>query len=542
MSSTTESEPGESTNPPTSLTDFEADVASLSLPEKVGQLFVAGFDGTTPTEEIATLVSERHLGGVIYFSRNVESPEQLRTLSRTLQGFVPDGKPPLFLSIDQEGGRVARLPWGTELPSAMALGAVDDPDLASRAGNAVGRELRALGVDIDLAPVLDVNNNPDNPVIGVRSFGERPDRVAALGAAFAEGLQESAVVACGKHFPGHGDTAVDSHLDLPVIDHDRERLDRVELRSFRRAIDRGIGAVMTTHVAFPTITNDAKRPATLSQSVVTGLLREELGFDGVVLTDCMEMKAIDDGVGTVEGCVQAVEAGCDQICVSHTPAKQHDAIDAVIEAVESGRISEDHIDTSVRRVLRAKRAYGAGYVGDETEWDEAAADCRSVAREIAERGVTLVRDESEGLPVSGHVSVYEFDTGRGSRAEETADRQGAFASALAAGVEVDSTVIVPGESPSESVAVADRSTVVCTSDAVSNPDQAAVVDTLRERGANPIVVATRNPYDLSVMPEIGTYLTTYDDTAASLAAATELLVGERTTSGRLPITIPGTDE
>ncbi|MFH5801346.1 beta-N-acetylhexosaminidase [Haladaptatus sp. CMAA 1911] len=543
MSSITEPESAESTNPPASPTDFKADVSSLSLSEKVGQLFVAGFDGTTPTEEIATLVSERNLGGLIYFSRNVESPDQLRSLSRTLQGFVPDGKPPLFLSIDQEGGRVARLSWGTELPSAMALGAVDDPDLAFRAGNAVGRELRALGVDLDLAPVLDVNNNPDNPVIGVRSFGERPDRVAKLGSAFAEGLQDSAVVACGKHFPGHGDTAVDSHLDLPVIDHDRERLDGVELRPFRRAIDRGIGAIMTTHVAFPTITDDPKRPATLSARVVTGLLREELSFDGLVLTDCMEMKAIADGVGTVEGCVQAVEAGCDQIFVSHTPAKQHAAIDAVIEAVESGRVSEDRIDAAVRRVLRAKRAHGAGYVGDETEWDEAVTGCRSVAHEIAERSVTLVRDESGELPVTGRVSVYEFDIGRGSRAEETTDRDGAFASTLAAaGVEVDSTVLAPGESPSESVAVADRSTVVCTSNAVSNPDQVTVVDTLRERGANPIVVATRNPYDLSAMPEVETYLTTYDDTAASLAAAVELLVGERTPTGRLPVTIPGNRE
>ncbi|GKZ14638.1 beta-N-acetylhexosaminidase [Haladaptatus sp. T7] len=538
MSSTTEPESAESTNPPATHTDFEVDVSSLSLPEKVGQLFVAGFDGTTPTAAIEELVSERHLGGVIYFSRNVESPGQLRTLSRTLQGFVPHGKPPLLLSIDQEGGRVARLPWGTELPSAMALGATDDPELASRAGRAVGSELRALGVDIDLAPVLDVNNNPDNPVIGVRSFGERPERVAELGAAFADGLQDAGVVACGKHFPGHGDTAVDSHLDLPVIDHDRERLDAVELKPFRRAIDAGIGAIMTTHVAFPTIAEDAERPATLSPRVVTGLLREELSFDGLVVTDCMEMKAIADGVGTVEGCVQAVEAGCDQLCVSHTPAKQRAAIDAVIEAVESGRIAESHIDAAVRRVLRAKRVYGAGYVGGENEWDDGAAECRSTAREVAERGVTLVRDEADALPLPQRVAVYEFDGGRGSPAEEASGRGGAFASALSAtGVAVDGTVLAPGELPEER-ANSPRETVVCTSDAASNPDQAAVVQALQEAGANPIVVATRNPYDLAAMPNVETYLTTYDDTPASLAAAAELLAGKGTPSGRLPVTIP----
>ncbi|WP_255358966.1 glycoside hydrolase family 3 N-terminal domain-containing protein [Haladaptatus sp. R4] len=191
--SPTSSSASTSTNPPSNVTGLESAVAALSLEEKVGQLFVAGFDGLTPTGEIEELVAERNLGGIIYFSRNVESPEQVRTLSRTLQGFVPEELPPLFVTIDQEGGRVARLSWGTELPSAMALGAADDPELAAQAGNAVGRELRSLGIDIDLAPVLDVNNNPDNPVIGVRSFGEHPERVAELGADFAGGLQDAGV-------------------------------------------------------------------------------------------------------------------------------------------------------------------------------------------------------------------------------------------------------------------------------------------------------------------------------------------------------------
>ncbi|WP_227356382.1 beta-N-acetylhexosaminidase [Haladaptatus salinisoli] len=517
-------------------TDPESVVSSLSLPEKVGQLFVAGFDGTRPTAEIEELVSERSLGGVIYFGRNVESPEQLRTLSRTLRGFVPDGGPPLLVTVDQEGGRVARLSWGTELPSAMALGAADDPALAARAGAAVGRELRALGVDVDLAPVLDVNNNPDNPVIGARSFGERPGRVAELGAAFAAGLQNGGVVACGKHFPGHGDTAVDSHLDLPVVDHDRERLDRVELRPFRRAVDAGIDAVMTTHVAFPAVAEDAERPATLSRRVVTGLLREELGFDGLVVTDCMEMNAIADGVGTVEGCVRAVEAGCDLVCVSHTPRTQRAAIDAVVAAVESGRVSESRVDESVRRVLRVKRAYGAGSVDTPDERDAAATACRSVARTVAERGVTLVRD-ADTLPLpDAPVVVYEFEGDRGSLVEESTDRRGAFASALStAGATVNASVLAPGDSPPNPD---DAPTVVCTSDAAANPEQAGAVDALVEAGADPVVVATRNPYDLAAFPEVSAYLTTYDDTPPSLAAAAEVLVGDRKPVGRLPVTIP----
>ncbi len=540
-----ESSASPSTNPPSNVTGLESAVAALSLAEKVGQLFVAGFDGLTPTDEIEKLVADRNLGGVIYFSRNVESAEQLRTLSRTLQGFVPDELPPLFCSIDQEGGRVARLAWGTELPSAMALGAADDSKLASQAGNAVGRELRSLGIDIDLAPVLDVNNNPDNPVIGVRSFGENPERVAELGSTFAGGLQEAGVVACGKHFPGHGDTAVDSHLDLPVIDHDRERLDAVELLPFRRAIEDGIGAIMTTHVAFPTITGDAERPATLSPRVVTGLLREELGFDGLVLTDCMEMNAIAEGVGTAEGCVQAVEAGCNQIFVSHTPRKQYAAIDAVIDAVESGRIPEDRIDAAVRRVFHAKQTYGAGYVGDDEEWKTAAGDCRTIARTVAERGVTLVRDEADSLPLSedGRVSVYEFEGGDGTIAEESHDSQGEFASALSdAGVTVDATVLGDGESPEKPSDDDDADSclhVRCRLESRTGRRGSRPTGT---GGRTPSSSHSGSPYDLSTVPEVETYLTTYDDTPASLIAVADVLVGRGDPSGRLPVTIPGIEE
>ncbi|WP_225741380.1 beta-N-acetylhexosaminidase [Halorussus halophilus] len=524
--------------------NVESTVAAMSLDEKVGQLFVAGFDGTTPTADIESLVAEHHLGGIIYFSRNVESPDQLRTLSETLQGFVPDDSPPLLTSIDQEGGRVARLAWGTEQPSAMAFGAADDPGLATRAGSAVGHELRSLGINVNLAPVLDVNNNPDNPVIGVRSYGEDPETVAEHGSAYVEGLQEASVVACGKHFPGHGDTAVDSHRDLPVIDHDRERLDRVELRPFRRAIDAGIDAIMTTHVAFPTIAGDADRPATLSPRVVTGLLREELGFDGLVFTDCMEMDAIADGVGTVEGCVQAVEAGCDQICVSHTPEKQRDAIDAVVAAVESGGVSEARIDESVRRVLRAKRDYGAGAVGDDDAWEAAAADCRAVARTVADRSVTLVRDDTDVLPLSDEpVRVYEFEGSRGSLAEESRDDGGALAEALeSTGSTVDGSVVEPGEAPDATAVIGEAPIVVRTSDVATNPEQTAAVRELSATAADVVVVATGSPYDLAAFPSVGTYVTTYDATQPSLAVAAAVLLGNREPAGRLPVTIPGEKE
>lgn len=515
------------------LTSPGTDVSSLSLEAKVGQLFVAGFDGTTPTAHIEELITKHHLGGVIYFDRNAESPSQLRGLSTALQGCVPDGTPPLLIAIDQEGGRVARLSWGTELPSAMTFGGADDAALSVSGGRAVGRELRALGISLNLAPVLDINN-PDNPVIGVRSFGEHPATVTQLGTAFADGLREGGVMACGKHFPGHGGTVVDSHFDLPVVDRDRSHLDDIELRPFRAAIDAGIGALMTAHVAFPAVTDEPECPATLSECVISDLLRTELGFEGLVMTDCMEMDAIAGGVGTPEGAVRAVAAGCDLITVSHTPTTQRTAIDAVVEAVRSGRISGERVDESARRVLRTKRAYNTGHVGTPDDWESAAAECRSVRQTAAEQGVTLVRDGCVPLP-DEPIAVYEFSDDLGSPAEGSRDRNDSFASILSAtGLTVNAEALDTGETPLPT----ERPTVVCTANAADNPHQAAVVRDLIEAGVEPVVVATRSPYDLSLFPGVKTCLATYGDTRPALVAAATVLAGETEPTGHLPITIP----
>lgn len=538
-----------------------ASLQSLSLDAKVGQLFVAGFDGTRPTPGIESLITERQLGGIIYFARNIETPAQLRQLSDSLQGSVPANVPPLFVAIDQEGGRVTRLPWETQLPSAMAIGAANDASIAEAAGEAVGRELRRLGISVNLAPVLDVNR-ADNPVIGARSFGDRPASVAELGTAFAAGLREATVVACGKHFPGHGDTTVDSHLDLPRVDHARDHLDCVDLRPFRAALNAGIDMLMTAHVAYPAL--GTTKPATVSQSVVTGLLRDELGFEGLVVTDCMEMDAIADTVGTVEGSVQAIEAGCDLITISHSLDLQHAAIDAVIDAVESDRLSEDRIDASVRRILRAKRAYTMG-VGGSTDWLSAARNCRTVAQTIAEHSVTIVRDDTGRLPIPTDepVAVYEFEKKRGSLAETDVDSScGPFASALStAGVDVTASTLPLSSDALDSVTPSRSDTkgptIVCISDVRAHPVQAAVIRKFAEIDGNqnpdsvsdsdldsdsvqdvhPIVVAVRAPYDLSAFPD-GVAMTTYDDTPASLAAGARVLIGDLSPTGRLPITIP----
>jgi len=514
--------------------------AHWDLRDKVAQLFVVGFRGTEPDASIRELV-ETGVGGVVYFARNVESPEQVAALSRSLQRIAEEsGRPPLLLTVDEEGGVVSRLPWDGRLPGQMAIGATRDPELARRAAAAKARELHAVGVNANLAPVLDVNNDPDNPVIGVRSFGEEPELVSELGAAVAEGFQREGVVACGKHFPGHGDTAVDSHRDLPVVEHDRDRLDRVELPPFRAGIEAGIGAIMTTHVAFPEFTGDAERPATVSEPVLTGLLREQLGFDGVIVTDCMEMDAIADGVGTPAAAVQAVEAGCDLVTVSHTPATQRAAIDAVVAAVQSGRIAETRIDESVRRILRLKDEYDAGETpSDDGPWAEANTESRQFARQIAERGVTAVRDRAGRLPIDAdRVRVLQFPGGAGSAVEERGADAGAFVDRLRqCGLTVE-TRLCDGDEPGEIDSSGDEPIVVCTRDARSNERQAATVSRLHEAGANLVVLAIRNPYDLSAFPEVATYLTTYDDAPASLEVAAEIVAGEREAQGQLPVTIP----
>src|ERR1044071_4504678 len=270
--------------------------------EKIGQLFMVGFLGTSVTSELASFIKQYKPGGVILFSRNLESIEQMVDLTNNLQACMPHS--PLLISIDQEGGRVSRLPKGfTIFPPCSLLGRANSTELAYAAAATIAKELRAVGVNMNMAPVLDVNSNPDNPVIGDRAFGTTPTVVCELGIATAAGLQDNGVVACGKNFPGHGDTNTDSHKELPVVEASRERLEAVEFPPFRRATAAGIATLMTAHVLYKAL--DDRLPATLSPDVMTHLLREQMGYDGVVLTDDLEMHAIVDHYGPGESAVRA---------------------------------------------------------------------------------------------------------------------------------------------------------------------------------------------------------------------------------------------
>jgi beta-N-acetylhexosaminidase len=329
---------------------------NMSLEEKVGQLFQVGFQSKSIDREIKDLIENYHIGGVIYFTRNIENLEQTASLSKNLQQLALNSGSgiPLFISVDQEGGKVRRIKDLTYFPANIEIGATGDKELSRKAAAVTAKELKGLGINVNLAPVLDVNNNPANPVIGERSFGADPILVAEMGVAYIKGLQAEGIIATAKHFPGHGDTAVDSHFDLPVINHSRERLDQVELYPFKKAIEAGVDSIMAAHIYFSTIEPEAGIPATLSKAVLNDLLREELNFDGVIITDDMEMGAIKNSFGTAAGAVKTIEAGADIVLISHSYDKQKQAIEALIKAVENGRISEKRIEESLRRIIKLK--------------------------------------------------------------------------------------------------------------------------------------------------------------------------------------------
>jgi len=326
--------------------------------DKIGQLFMIGFLGTSVTPELASFIKKYKPGGVILFSRNLESVGQMVDLTNDLQACSPHS--PLLISIDQEGGRVSRLPKGfTIFPPCDLLGRFNSSELAYAAAATIAKELRAVGVNMNMAPVLDVNSNPDNPVIGDRAFGTNPDVVSELGLATATGLQDNKVVACGKHFPGHGDTSVDSHKALPVVEASRDRLEAIEFPPFRRAVAQSVASMMTAHVLYQAL--DPELPATLSPTIITNFLRKELQYNGVVLTDDLEMRAIIDHYGIEDAAVRAVLAGCDVLLICKDRDREVVAFEAVEQAMEAGTISTERLDLSVARIARLKNRFVVPY-------------------------------------------------------------------------------------------------------------------------------------------------------------------------------------
>ena len=336
-----------------------------------------GFVGLTPPDWVRHRVADG-LGSVLLYARNIQSPEQVAALTAALRADAPD----LVICIDEEAGDVTRLEarTGSSRPGNLALGAADDPELTSAVARHLGHDLAALGITLDYAPDADVNSNPDNPVIGVRAFGADPELVARHTVAWVRGLQSAGVAACAKHFPGHGDTGVDSHHDVPVIAADRAALDTCELLPFRAAIDAGVLAVMTGHLVVPAI--DADRPATLSRPILTGLLREEMGFGGLIVTDGIEMQAVARRYGLAGAAVAALAAGADAVCVGGEHADEETAAglrDAIAAAVRTGDLAEERLIDAAARIAAV------------AAWSRAQRDGAGAATRVAHPGLVAAR-------------------------------------------------------------------------------------------------------------------------------------------------------
>lgn len=493
----------------------------------VGQHFTVDFDGPEITPELERLVRTGRVGGVILFVKNIRTVPQVRALTGDLQRLAAEaGLPPLFITIDQEGGVVNRLIDGvTVFPSAMGLGAAGRADDAATAGRITALELRALGVTTNHAPVLDVNSIADNPVIGIRAFGDDPDEVARLGVAYIRAAQAAGVLTTPKHFPGHGPTAVDSHVDLPVVAKDPRRLRREDILPFAEAIRAGVDGIMAAHIVYPAL--DPARPATLSPQVLTTLLRHELHFDGVTFTDSMAMRAITDRWPRGTAAVAALQAGNDIVLACGRPDAQWAAIEATQSAVEDATLDRAALRASGDRIGRMKTRYASLGVA---EGAPGAATHRQQAQEIADRAVTLVQNRADRVPLPpGRTAVLHV----GDEAWATMVPQ--LGRALAELMPDVTIAASAGE-------VLDRTwdNVVVVSLSWHSYEGVQTIRSLHQQfGERLVVVGAGNPYELGRMADIGSYLAAYGPDSASMRAAARVLSGKLHPTGRLPVSLPG---
>lgn len=505
--------------------------ATISLEQQVGQIMMVGIDGTTPTPEVRQLISDLHIGGIVIFERNAESPSQLAQFVRDLQALAhANGDPGLLIAIDQEGGVVARLKESrgfTEFPGAMAIAATGDVENARRIGRAQAQELRSLGININLAPDLDVNNNPVNPVISTRSFGSDPESVASFGAAYIQATQDEAILAIGKHFPGHGDTGIDSHVALPTIPHDRPRLERVEFVPFRAAIAAHVAGIMSAHVTFLEIEPDGTA-STLSARVLTNLLRDEMRFHGLILTDSLEMGALGrSGYPPPIAAATALGAGADLLLLN-TTIQDYRAVHAeILNWLRSGKISQARLADALGRVFRTKDQVAALEPSPHALDRVGAAEVIDLSRRVAAQAVTLVRDESHLLPLKPDSPPFIVETGNFGLGKLLGVKT-MQVNAQPTAAEISAVTEIAGEG---------RIVVVATSDVAKNQDQAKLVTALRKVKAPMIVVAMRSPYDLNYLDDVTTYLATYGWNPPMIEALASVLVGKTPARGKLPVTL-----
>jgi beta-N-acetylhexosaminidase len=498
----------------------------MQAADLLGQRFVVDFSGPEITPDLERLVRDGRIGGVILFVKNIRSVQQVRALTADLQRLAAEaGLPPLLITIDQEGGLVNRLVEGfTVFPSAMALGASGRAEDAATAGRITALELRSLGINTNHAPVLDVNSNADNPVIGVRAFGDDSASVARLGVAYIRAAQEAGVLTTAKHFPGHGATSVDSHLDLPVVTKEPHLLRREEVFPFEEAVRAGADGILVAHIIYRVL--DPVCPASISPQVVTTLLRRELGFEGVVFTDSMAMRAVADRWPRGQAAVAALQAGNDLILACGRAEAQWESIAAARAAAEDGTLDRDALHAAAERIARVKARYvtadrSNGVTGTEVH--------RQQAQEIADRTVTLVRNRKKRIPLS---------SGRTAVLYVASDESGTPVPRL--GEELASIMPVTVVTKVSEIASGSWDNVVAVSASGRVSGGVQIIEGLRRQfGDRVVVVGAGDPYELLRLPEVDTYLAAYGPDPVSMRAAARVLTGQLTPSGRLPVALPG---
>ncbi len=515
--------------------------------ETVLAQLLPAFDGTEPPAWLLRRVADGQAHGVTLFLRaNAVDAEGLVSLTERLHAAAPAGLP-LLIAVDQEGGQLVGVRDSTRFPGQMALGAADDPALTEAVGRATARELRALGVTVDYAPVCDLALEPANVSLGTRAFGSDPAMVARHAAAMTRGLQEGGVVATPKHFPGFGAVGADPHYALASIDLDLDGLEGRELVPFRGAIGAGAGMMMSGHVALPAVTGDRGLPATVSRTVMHELLRDRLGFTGVSITDAMDMRAVAQGIGGVIDSIVALRAGVDLLLLTPDRTAQRRLEDGLRQAALRGLVPPSRIRSSQRRVLRLRR-WLRHFTWPERSYVRSDAH-RDLARRAARAAITLVRDDAGLLPLRPAAGAKVLVITPRPRELTPADSSEDEALALADAVRHHHRDVVdlrvPAQPTGDDIAAARAAAreadlvVVATLASNVQPSQAEMVDAVLGTGTPTVAVAMRTPYDLADYPAAPTYLCSYAIVPASVGAVADALFGREPISGRLPVDIPG---
>jgi beta-N-acetylhexosaminidase len=516
----------------------------------IGQRLMLAFEGFEPPPHVLKWIRERGTAGFTLFRpKNVANPGQVLALNETLQAAAAEsGQPLLLIATDQEGGQFVALgDETTHFPSNMALGATGDPELARQVGYATGLELAAMGLNVNYAPDSDVNTNPDNPNVGIRAFGDDPALVAQMAAAMVDGQQAAGVAATAKHFPGSGESSLDPHYGVPVLNHDRERLEAVEFRPFRAAIEAGAKLIMTAHVGLPALTGRADLPATLSAEIMDGLLRQRLGFEGLLITDALDMKAITQGAGQIVDVIAALRAGVDLLLLTGDPEVRERIYGGTQLAISRGLLRPEHLAATGKRLAALRHWLSQA---DRPPLDVVGcAEHRQLAQKVARLSTTLVKNEAGLLPLNLPAEARIAAIMPRPADLTPADTSKYVAPALAGSIRayhpnVDEFVVWQQPAESEIRALCEVAAdydllIIGTISAHLQLEQATLVNELLATGVPSVTVAMRTPYDLSVYPEAKTHVCTYGLEPGALEALAAALFGAIPFQGQLPVAMPG---